>query len=159
MAERTARRWPARAREGCSPRRAEVKQLLDSHACRAYATALTPARHRMQLLVAVINHVEQVDDILAGFVELGITGATIVNSEGMGHVLSHDVPIFAGLRSLTARSRPSNQTVLSVIEDEKVEAAISLIQEVCGSLDSPGAGIVFTLPVSRVVGLAPELDE
>ncbi|HEX6536552.1 MAG TPA: P-II family nitrogen regulator [Gemmatimonadaceae bacterium] len=113
----------------------------------------------MQLLVAVINHVEQVDDILAGFVELGITGATIVNSEGMGHVLSHDVPIFAGLRSLTARSRPSNQTLLSVIDDEKVDAAITLIQEVCGSLDSPGAGIVFTLPVSRVVGLAPELDE
>lgn len=112
----------------------------------------------MQLLVAVINHVEQVDDILAGFVELGITGATIVNSEGMGHVLSHDVPIFAGLRSLTARSRPSNQTLLSVIDDEKVDAAITLIQEVCGSLDSPGAGIVFTLPVSRVVGLAPELD-
>lgn len=113
----------------------------------------------MQLLIAVINHVEQVDDILAGFVELGITGATVVNSEGMGHVLSHDVPIFAGLRSLTARSRPSNQTVLSVVDDEKVDAAITLIQEVCGSLDSPGAGIVFTLPVSRVVGLAPELDE
>lgn len=112
----------------------------------------------MHLLVAVINHVEQVDDILAGFVELGITGATVLNSEGMGHVLSHDVPIFAGLRALTARSRPSNQTLFSVIEDEKVDAAITLIQEVCGSLDSPGAGIVFTLPVTRVVGLAPELD-
>jgi nitrogen regulatory protein P-II 1 len=113
----------------------------------------------MQLLVAVINHVEQVDDILAGFVELGITGATIVNSEGMGHVLSQDVPIFAGLRSLTTRSRPSNQTLLSVIDDAKVDAAIALIEEVCGSLDAPGAGIVFTVPVSRVVGLAPELDE
>ena len=78
----------------------------------------------MQLLIAVINHVEQLDDILAGFVELGITGATIVNTEGMGHVLSHEVPIFAGLRSLTARSRPSNQTVFSVIEDDKVDAAI-----------------------------------
>ena len=113
----------------------------------------------MQLLIAVINHVEQLDDILAGFVELGITGATIVNTEGMGHVLSHEVPIFAGLRSLTARSRPSNQTVFSVIEDDKVDAAIALIQEVCGSLDLPGAGIVFTIPVARVVGLAPELDE
>ncbi|MBX6333253.1 MAG: P-II family nitrogen regulator [Gemmatimonadaceae bacterium] len=113
----------------------------------------------MQLLIAVINHVEQLDDILAGFVELGITGATIVNSEGMGHVLSHEVPIFAGLRSLTARSRPSNQTLFSVIEDDKVDAAIALIQEVCGSLDQPGAGIVFTIPVARVVGLAPELDE
>jgi nitrogen regulatory protein P-II 1 len=112
----------------------------------------------MQLLIAVINHVEQVDDILAGFVELGITGATVVNSEGMGHVLSHDVPIFAGLRSLLSRSRPTNQTLFSVIDEDKVDAAISLIQEVCGSLDSPGAGIVFTVPVSRVVGLAPELE-
>ncbi|HXE59262.1 MAG TPA: P-II family nitrogen regulator [Gemmatimonadaceae bacterium] len=112
----------------------------------------------MQLLVAVINHVEQVDDILAGFVELGITGATVVNSEGMGHVLTQDVPIFAGLRSLTTRSRPSNQMLLSVIEEEKVNAAIELIQEVCGSLSVPGAGIVFTLPIERVVGLAPELD-
>ena len=113
----------------------------------------------MQLLIAVINHVEQVDDILAGFVELGITGATVVNSEGMGHVLSHDVPIFAGLRSLTARSRPSNQTLFSVVADDKVDAAIALMQEVCGSLETPGAGIAFTIPVSRVVGLAAELDE
>lgn len=113
----------------------------------------------MQLLIAVINHVEQVDDILAGFVELGITGATVVNSEGMGHVLTQDVPIFAGLRALTARSRPSNQTLFSVIDDAKVDAAVSLIQEVCGSLETPGAGIVFTIAVDRVVGLAPELDE
>ncbi len=112
----------------------------------------------MHLLVAVINHEERVDDILAGFLELGITGATVIDSEGMGHVLSHDVPIFAGLRSLTARSRPTNQTVLSVIDDEKIDAAIALIQEVCGSLEAPGAGIVFVLPVTRVVGLAPELD-
>ncbi|HJR62091.1 MAG TPA: P-II family nitrogen regulator [Gemmatimonadaceae bacterium] len=112
----------------------------------------------MQLLIAVINHEEKVDDILAGFVELGIRGATIISSEGMGRVLSHDVPIFAGLRSLTARSRPTNQTLFSVIEDEKVDDAIALIQEVCGSLDAPGAGIVFSVAVSRVVGLAPELE-
>jgi hypothetical protein len=73
-------------------------------------------------------------------------------------VLSHDVPIFAGLRSLLSRSRPTNQTLFSVIDEDKVDAAINLIQEVCGSLDSPGAGIVFTLSVSRVVGLAPELE-
>ncbi len=112
----------------------------------------------MQLLIAVINHEEKVDDILAGFIELGITGATVINSEGMGRVLSHDVPIFAGLRSLTASSRPTNQTIFSVVRDEKVEAAIKLIQEICGELDRPGAGILFTLPVERVIGLAPELS-
>ncbi|MFN2398797.1 MAG: P-II family nitrogen regulator [Gemmatimonadaceae bacterium] len=112
----------------------------------------------MQLLVAVINHEEKLDDILAGFVELGITGATIVNSEGMGRVLSHDVPIFAGLRSLSARSRPTNQTLFSVVHEDQVDGAIALIQEVCGSLEAPGAGIVFTLAVERVVGLAAELE-
>lgn len=112
----------------------------------------------MQLLVAVINQEEKLDDVLAGFVELGITGATIIGSEGMGHVLSHDVPIFAGLRSLTSRSRPNNQTIFSVIDDDKVDAAIALLQEVCGDLTSPGSGIVFCIPVGRVVGLAPELE-
>jgi nitrogen regulatory protein P-II 1 len=112
----------------------------------------------MQLLIVVINHEEKVDDILAGFIELGITGATVIGSEGMGRVLSHDVPIFAGLRSLTATSRPTNNTLFSVIEDHKVDSAIKLVQEICGELDRPGAGILFTVPVNRVVGLAPELS-
>jgi nitrogen regulatory protein PII len=114
----------------------------------------------MQLLVAVINQEEKLDEILSGFLELGITGATIVNSEGMGRVLSHDIPIFAGLQTLIARSRPQNQTIFSVIkEDEKVEGAIALLQEICGDLNDPATGIVFTIPVLRAVGLAPELGE
>lgn len=113
----------------------------------------------MQLLVAVINHEELVDDILAGFIELGITGATVVESKGMGRVLSREVPIFAGLRTLAAASRPANRTIFCLADDAKIDSAIALIQEVCGSLDVPGAGIVFTVPVGRVVGLAPELND
>lgn len=113
----------------------------------------------MQLLVAVINQEEKLDEIMSGFLELGITGATIINSEGMGRVLSHDIPIFAGLQTLIARSRPQNQTIFSVMEDEKVEEAVALLQEICGDFASPATGIVFTVPVSRVQGLAPELGE
>ena len=112
----------------------------------------------MQLLVAVINQEDRLDDILSGFLELGITGATVIDSEGMGHVLSHDIPIFAGLQTLISRARPQNQTIFSVIDsDEKVEGAIALLQEICGDLDNPATGIVFTIPVTRVTGLAPEL--
>jgi nitrogen regulatory protein P-II 1 len=111
----------------------------------------------MQLLVAVINHEEHVDDILAAFVEVGITGATVVESKGMGRVLSREVPIFAGLQTLTARSRAANRTLFCVADDAKVDAAIEVIEEICGNLTEPGAGIVFTVPVARVVGLSPEL--
>ena len=112
----------------------------------------------MQLLVAVINHEECVDDILAGFVEIGITGATVIESKGMGRVLSQDVPIFAGLQMLNTRSRSANRTLFCVADDEKIDAAVRMIEETCGDLKSAGQGILFTLPVARVVGLAPELE-
>lgn len=112
----------------------------------------------MQLLIAVINQEEKLDEILSGMVELGITGATILSSEGMGRVLSHDIPIFAGLEMLAARSRPQNQTIFSVIrEDEKVEGVLRLLREICGDFDNPATGIAFTIPVNRVIGLAPEI--
>jgi len=110
-----------------------------------------------QLLIAVVNDPEKVDEILSGFIELGITGATIVGTEGMGALLSHDIPIFAGLQTLISRSRPQNRTLFSVIPEDKVDSALALLQDVCGNLDVPATGIAFTLPVTRVVGLAPEL--
>lgn len=113
----------------------------------------------LRLLVAVINDREKLDDILSGFVELGITGATIVHSEGMGRMLSHDIPIFAGLQTLISGSRPQNRIVLSLIPLDKVGPAIALLQEVCGNLDDPATGIVFTIPVDTVHGLAPELGD
>jgi len=112
----------------------------------------------VQLLIAVINEEEKLDEILSGMIELGVTGATIINSEGMGRVISHDIPIFAGLETIASRSRPQNQTIFSVIrEDEKVDGVLNLLREICGDLDNPATGIAFTVPVTRVVGLAPEI--
>ncbi len=44
-----------------------------------------------------------------------------------------------------------------MVEDEKVDPAVALLQEVCGELANPATGIAFTLPLDRVVGLAPEM--
>jgi nitrogen regulatory protein PII len=43
-----------------------------------------------------------------------------------------------------------------VIPDDLIDSVISLIQESCGDLDKPATGIIFTLPVDRVVGLATQ---
>ena len=113
----------------------------------------------MELLVCVLNREETLEDILSGFLELGVTGATVLRSEGMGRVLATEVPVFAGLQTLRARSRPQNITILSVIESpELMRSAIAHVQQVCGDLNEPSTGILFTVPVNTVVGLAPELD-
>jgi nitrogen regulatory protein P-II 1 len=114
----------------------------------------------VQLLIAVINQEEKLEEVLAGFLELGVTGATVVASEGMGRLLRDEVPIFAGLEAIGGdRSRPRNQTLFSVIDDdEKVERAVALLTEVC-DFGRPGRGIVFTIPVNRAVGLSREIGD
>ena len=110
----------------------------------------------MQLLVYVLNQEEYLDEILSAFVEVGVKGATIIDSVGMGRILAHDIPIFAGLRYLLEGNRPYNKTIFAVIEDEKLDEVIAVVEDICGSLDKPGTGLLFTLPVSRVKGLAHE---
>ena len=113
----------------------------------------------MKLFVYILNQQEKLDEILSGFIEIGITGATIIDSVGMGRILSKDIPIFAGFQSLVSGSRPYNKTIFSVVDsDEKVESALKLIEEVCGSFEESGAGIAFTLPLADVSGLKPETD-
>ena len=111
----------------------------------------------MQLLIAVINNPERLDEILSGLLELGIRGATVVASEGMGSRLAKDIPLFERLQTPLPSSRPENRTIFSVVDDERVDAVMSLLERVCGDLNDPGTGIAFTVPLDRVVGLASPL--
>ena len=107
----------------------------------------------MQLLLFILNKEEHLEEILEMFLELDITGATIIESIGMGRILAHDIPIFAGFRNLMQDTRPGNKTIFTVIHDEKVELVIKGIEQICGCLDDPGSGILITLPVSSVFGI------
>ncbi len=111
----------------------------------------------MKLLILILNKVEKLEEVLEGFLEVGITGATVIDSVGMGHILSEEVPIFAGLRFMFAGTKPHNKTIFSAIKNEKEEPAIEILQKILGDINQPGTGIVFTIPIDRAEGLKPEL--
>jgi hypothetical protein len=111
----------------------------------------------LELLFCVVKDYHQRDMILEGFLELGITGATVVEAHGMAQVLSKDVPIFAGLSSLFPRASSDSHMILSVLDSAKIESAARLIEDVCDDFDAPGSGIMFTVPISSVRGMAKEI--
>lgn len=114
----------------------------------------------MKLLVFVLNRPEKLEEILSGFVEIDLAGATIVDSVGMAHVLACDIPIFAGFQDLLKENRPGNKTILSVIRtDREYAEALEIIEDVCGPLRESGAGIVFTIPIDDVHGIAEKTPE
>jgi nitrogen regulatory protein PII len=111
----------------------------------------------MKLLVLILNKVEKLEEVLEGFLEVGVTGATIIDSIGMGHVISEEVPIFAGLRFMFAGAKPHNKMIFSVITDDKEDPVITVLKKILGDLGQTGTGIVFTIPLGRVEGLKPEI--
>jgi nitrogen regulatory protein P-II 1 len=53
----------------------------------------------VKLVVFVLNREELLEQVLEAYVEAGITGATILDSEGMGRFLTYEVPSLRTSRS------------------------------------------------------------
>lgn len=109
----------------------------------------------MNVLFVVLNEVEYLDEIMETFMEIGVKGATILDSQGMGRALSEvSTPMFGGLRNYFDKARPYNKTIFTVIEEEELlNKAVESVKEVLGDISKPGVGLLFTLPVANVYGL------
>ncbi|MBU0928221.1 MAG: P-II family nitrogen regulator [Spirochaetes bacterium] len=113
----------------------------------------------MKLLVFVLNKEEFLEEVLEAYVEAGIPGATILDSEGLGYFLAYEVPLFAGFKEFMKGNKPYNKTILSVVKDEKaVGRLVPILDEVVGGLQNPGTGVIFTLPIEWGYGFA-RLDD
>ncbi len=108
----------------------------------------------VKLLVVVLNKEELLDEVLSAYVEAGIEGATILDSEGMGRFLTFEVPLFADFKQFMKGNKPYNKTIFSVVREEAAIGRLKkLLDSVLGGLSEPGTGIMFTLPVDFAAGL------
>lgn len=105
-----------------------------------------------KLIVIILNKIELLEDLLSALLEIGISGATVIDSNGMGKIITTTIPIFAGLRDAFPGTSPINKTILIVLEENQIEDVEIVLNEVCGSFNEPGAGIYFCLPIDFVRG-------
>lgn len=111
----------------------------------------------MKLLVLILSKYEKLDKLLIALNDEGIRGATVINSTGMAQVLNskESDQMFGSIRAFLNPERDDNRTVFMVLDDEKLNIAKQTINKVVGSLDSPGTGIMFVIPVLDVEGIGP----
>ncbi len=108
----------------------------------------------MKLVIQVLNEKNLLDDLLHELGVNGIKGATILDSTGMGRILAKndDMDFIGSLKTLYLNPREESHVILMVLEDELVDVAYSTIKKVCGNLNKPHSGIVFTIPIEDVYG-------
>jgi hypothetical protein len=113
--------------------------------------------HRPELLVCVINDPRFLDDVLAALLEAGITGATVLESQGMGRLLSQDMPIFASFRHLLTGSKAYTYTILAPVEEAQVTAEVArLVRDVLADAPAEDRGFLFALPLTTFVDLSSD---
>ncbi len=107
-----------------------------------------------KLLVCIIEKEEKLEEVLEGLVEIGVTGASILDVRGMFEYLADEIPIFAGFRNLIEDKNPTNKMIISVIKDEGLlKEAMDTIEEVYGSFSNPNTGIMFSIDIGNIRGL------
>ncbi len=109
----------------------------------------------MYVLFVVMNAVDYLEDVLSGFLEEGISGATILDSQGMGRAIvegDHSkIPLFGALKSVLEDSHPYSKTIFTVLEDEEmVDKAVTVVQDIISDLSLTGSGFMFTVPIGKV---------
>jgi len=112
----------------------------------------------MWAMVYILNEDRYLNEVLESLLEIGIRGASILDTVGMLHFMSQEIPLFAGFRSLLKGSKPYNKMILSVIRDRKLlEDALDAVNRTVGGIEQGDRGILFSFRLDHVIapGLPP----
>ena len=109
------------------------------------------------LLVLVLDNPELLRDLLQAWQDVGVPGATVLDSTGLCRVQDmfgrDDLPLLPSLHELDEQENAAHRTLFTVLDDETlVDKIIAATERVVGDLSQPHTGILFVMPVSRIVG-------
>ena len=111
------------------------------------------------MVLLILDDINQCSNILEAWEALGVGGITILESTGLGSVrklsIRDDMPLMPSLSRLLQSREERHRTIFTVVENEAmVDSIIQTTESIIGNLENPNNGVLFVLPVSRVVGLA-----
>jgi nitrogen regulatory protein PII len=110
------------------------------------------------MVLLILDNVDQCFPVLDAWEALEVGGITILESTGLGRVrksgMRDDLPLMPSLSNLLKGREERHRTIFTVVEsEEKVDELIEAAQGIVGDLNNAHNGVLFVLPVSRVVGL------
>ena len=107
----------------------------------------------MLLLVTILKEYRHVEELMLGFVELEVGGSTVIEGSGMGEILGN-LPILSSVRQLFPKSGSTSHVVLTATNERKAAQCMTFVREQFNLEDSPGAGIIFSVPIANAFGLS-----
>lgn len=114
----------------------------------------------MYMIMFVLDDIQFSDAILNAWSEMGISGATIIESSGLHRHLKKIIPMRYAFNSGESEET-GNLTFFVMVETEKmVKTCLEAIEKIVGDLNQPNTGIFSAWPLSIIKGIpGPEQKE
>ncbi len=109
-----------------------------------------PSR-KQKLLMLVLQDEEYFTEIMEVFVEMGIPGAAVLESQGAGQVLTR-VPLFASYINFLGEHGAYHRTVFALVPENLVNRLIDNIEGITGDLDKHTGTMILVLDVPLIKG-------
>lgn len=112
----------------------------------------------MYLLIVVINDEDLLEDLITGWLDIGINGATVMETTDLLQLISQHIPIFAGFRSFAGPGILHNKTLFIAIEKKQIlDDAVKFLESICKETRKPSRGIYFVAPLIRIGQLGADV--
>lgn len=112
-----------------------------------------------QLVVLILPDPGECDAVLHAWMEVGVTGVTLLDSSGLADHVDHrhefrdDMPLMPSLRRLVRSDEFPSRTLFSVVDEGfDIDELVRRTEEIIGPFANEHTGFMFVLPVSRIFG-------
>jgi len=101
------------------------------------------------LLFLIVSDPGALDRLITLLLDVGITGATVIESRGMGAIIREEMPIFSGLAPLLP-ARTGSRLIVSVTGRQRAGDVLGALEREFKERDRPMA---FTTPIAQSLGI------
>lgn len=111
----------------------------------------------MYFMTVVVQREETADELITGFIDLGVTMSVVVEATDALEMISHHVPLFAGFRRMTGGGITRSRAILFIVENEALLAHMKKFigQTLSGGTDERGFYVITPMieggPLSRLI--------
>ena len=111
----------------------------------------------MLMIFCVLDNPDVLEDVIAAWEKIDVTGVTIVDSTGLGRLRREQIPLRYFFN--TQRIEEGHLTLFVIVPDEsKARACLQAVEQVMGDLDQPNSGVFAAWPLAIVKGVPEPLE-
>ena len=106
----------------------------------------------MYMAMFVLNDSKKIDQILDGWSQVGVNGATLLESTG---AYRRRMRIPGRYAYATTSKDETNTTLMAIVEKEDtINKCLEMTEKIIGNLDEPNTGVFSYWPLAYVKGIS-----